>query len=297
MVTPSPLLGGLAGSAVTGGLILMVVGIRGTEVGDGRPPGAVGRWWSRFSGAGLPLALQRARRRRLGAALAVLFVLLAVTRIAALAVGGAVAAYYLPPLLAGSAATRTRIARLEGVEAWTRRLADVMTTRATLEAAVASTVRAAPSAIAEEVSALGARLAARIPTEAALRAFADAIDDPVGDMVAAALILAADRRGPRLVDVLRRLSETVAAEVALRRDLDADRQKPRSTARILTLFVLGAVAFIVLVPMFRQPYQTPVGEVVLAAVGALMAVLFMWMWQMTMAGPDGRFLNPQKGLR
>ncbi len=296
-MTGRELLGALAGTAVAAGLLLLVVGLRGTVDVTGRPPVGLARRWARLTGADLPRQRHAERRRRLLAAAATLLLLLAATRIVMLGLGAAAAAYYLPPLLSRRTAGRARIARLEGLEAWTRRLADVMSARATLETGIELSVRAAPPAIAGEVQALGARLAARVDTEETLRAFADDLDDPVGDMVAAALILAASRRGPRLVSALRRLAETVAAEVALRRELEADREKPRSTARILTLFVLVAVAFVMATPQFRHPYQSVLGEAVLAGAGGLLGVCFWWMWAMTSAPAEGRFLNHPRGDR
>lgn len=206
----------------------------------------------------------------------------------ALAAGLAVVA--LPRVLARRSAGRTRIARLEALETWTRRLSDVMAAHAALEQAVAASVRTAPPPIEAEVRTLGARLAARWPTEPALRAFAADLADPVGDVVAAALILTSRRRGPALVRSLRTLAASVAAEVAVRREVEADREKPRSTARILTLFVVAAVAVVMLVPRFRHPYQTALGELVLAAAFGLLAACFGWMWRIADTRPAGRFL-------
>jgi Flp pilus assembly protein TadB len=289
----APLAGALAGSGIGAGLLLIVAGVRGTVEQPGRPVGAWARRWARLTGADLPRQRRVDRRRRLVAAAAALLVLLAATRIVMLGVGVAAAMYYLPAVLSRRTAGRARIARLEAMEGWTRRLADVMSVRATLESGIESTAGSAPAGIAEEVQALAGRLAARIRTEEALRAFADDLDDPVGDMIAAALILASARRGPRLVNALRRLAETVGAEVAMRRELEADREKPRSTARILTVFVLAALAFVMAAPQFRAPYHSLAGELVLAAAGGLLAFCFYWMWQMTSAPAEGRFLNPR----
>ena len=94
----------------------------------------------------------------------------------------------------------------------------------------------------DEVSALAARLAARWPTETALRAFADDLDDATGDLVVATLILGARRRGPGLARVLTAVADSVAEEVAMRRKVEAERAKPRTTARAVTLITLGVVA-------------------------------------------------------
>ena len=64
-----------------------------------------------------------------------------------------------------------------------------------LEQAITASLRSAPEAIRPQVATLSARLSARWQTDAALRAFADDLDDATGDLVAASLILSAKRRG------------------------------------------------------------------------------------------------------
>ena len=297
-MTGRQLLGGLAGASITGGLLLVVVGVTGwwPGPGPGAPPGALIRWWRRVSGAALPVAERRARGRRWAGAVLTGLGVLAGCRMPVLAFGAAAAVVVLPRVLARRSAGRARIARLEALETWTRRLSDVMAAHAALEAGIAASVRTAPPAIEDEVRALGARLAAHWPAERALRAFAADVADPVGDVIAAALILTARRRGPALVRSLRTLAASVAAEVAVRRDVEADREKPRSTARILTVLVVAAVAFVMLVPRFRQPYQTVTGEVVLAAALGLLAGCFAWMWRIADARPGGRFLGADDGF-
>ena len=75
-----------------------------------------------------------------------------------------------------------------------------------------------------------------------MRAFADELDDPTGDLVAANLILGARRRGAGVASVLEALAESVAADVRARREIEADRAKPRSTARWVTIITVGPLA-------------------------------------------------------
>src|SRR5690606_27270845 len=104
-----------------------------------------------------------------------------------------VAALGLPYLLAPPA-TAAQIRRVEAMEEWTRSLAGVLGAGVGLEQALTATLRSTPEPIRPEVTQLVARLRARWDTEAALRAFADDLDDVTGDLVAANLILAARRR-------------------------------------------------------------------------------------------------------
>ena len=144
------------------------------------------------------------------------------------------AAVGLPSLLSASDA-QDRIARLEAMEEWIRSLSGVLTAGVGLEQALIATLRSAPTEIRPEVGRLVARLRARWGTEAALRALADDLDDSTGDLIAANLILGARRRGSGLAAVLESLAESVAADVRARRQIEADRAKPRTTARWPTI--------------------------------------------------------------
>jgi Flp pilus assembly protein TadB len=196
----------------------------------------------------------------------------------------------LPPLLTTSVASAGRITRLEALEDWTRRLADVLTVGVGLEQAIAASLRTAPAAIAPQVAALAARLGARWPTEAALRAFADDLDDATGDLVAAALILGSRRRGPGLGAVLDGLAGTVAEEVSMRRKVEADRARPRTTARWVTLITLGVVGLGALNGTYIRPYGSGLGQLVLAALALAFAGALVWMRAISAGTPEPRFL-------
>jgi Flp pilus assembly protein TadB len=78
----------------------------------------------------------------------------------------------------------------------------VLAVGVSLEQAIQASLRSTPDPIRPQVETLVARLATRWQTDAALRAFADDLDDATGDLVAASLILSAKRRGAGLVAVL-----------------------------------------------------------------------------------------------
>ena len=197
----------------------------------------------------------------------------------------------LPVLLSTSRVAARSIDRVEAMEAWTRRLADVLVIGVGLEQAIAATVRACPAPIQPEVSALAARLSANWPTEAALRGFADDLDDATGDLVAAALILAARRRGPGLARVLGALADSVAEDVAVRRKVEAERAKPRTTARAVTVITLGVVAVGALNGAYLRPYATLLGQLVLACIAVGFIACLAWMRALTLTAAAPRFLN------
>jgi Flp pilus assembly protein TadB len=200
-----------------------------------------------------------------------------------------VAALGLPMLLSsGSAASR--IERLEAMEEWTRSLAGVLTVGVGLEQALVATVRSTPAPIAPEVARLVARLRARWVTEDALRAFADELDDSTGDLIAANLILGARRRGAGLSSVLEGLAESVAADVRARRQVEADRAKPRATARWVTLISSGVLVILAVSGAYVEPYRAPLGQVVLVTLLTAYVATLVWMKRMAAGRDLPRFL-------
>ena len=173
------------------------------------------------------------------------------------------AAAGLPVLLSAPPAA-SKIDRLEAMEEWTRSLSGVLTAGVGLEQALIATLRSTPDPIRPEVTRLASRLRARWATEDALRAFADDLDDATGDVVAANLILGARRRGAGLASVLDALAESVAADVRARREIEADRAKPRATARWVTIITVSVLVFLALTGDYVAPFGTPLGQVLLA---------------------------------
>lgn len=195
------------------------------------------------------------------------------------------------PYLLSSADGREQITRLEALEEWIRSLSGVLTAGVGLEQALMATLRSAPPEIAPEVGRLVARLRARWSTETALRAFADELDDATGDLIAANLILGARRRGSGLAAVLESLAESVAADVRARRQIEADREKPRTTARWVTIITIGVLAVLGLTGDYVAPYRTGIGQLALALMLAGYAGVLVWMRRMAAGRALPRFLG------
>lgn len=195
----------------------------------------------------------------------------------------------LPTLLSAPPAA-TQIARLEAMEEWTRSLSGVLTVGIGLEQALVATLRSTPAPIADEVQRLVARLRSRWDTEKALRAFADELDDATGDLIAANLILGARRRGAGLASVLEGLAESVGADVRARRQVEADRAKPRATARWVTLISASVLVVLALSGTYVEPYRTPVGQVLLVLLLSAYVATLVWMRRMAAGKPLPRFL-------
>jgi Flp pilus assembly protein TadB len=278
-------------AAILGGLVLVGLGLRPTPAGPRQagPPSAraqrVRKLLRTRDGGGSVAA-----RRRLMLAVAAGLLGWLITGLAVLALAVPVAIVGLPRLL-GRANATAGIDRLEGLEEWTRNLAGVLAVGVGLEQAITASLRSTPTAIRPQVATLTARLAARWDTATALRAFADDLDDATGDLVAASLILSARRRGAGLVAVLESLAASVAEDVRARRMIDADRAKPRSTARAITIITLVVLALLAANKNYIQPYTSPLGEAFLALLLTAYAATLLWMRQMTLGRPTPRFLS------
>jgi Flp pilus assembly protein TadB len=199
------------------------------------------------------------------------------------------------PLLLSAPPSATQIVRLEAMEEWTRSLAGVLTVGVGLEQALVATLRSTPAPVAREVERLVARIRARWDTEAALRAFADELDDSTGDLIAANLILGARRRGAGLASVLEGLAESVAADVRARRQVEADRAKPRSTARWVTVISVGVLVVLAVSGSYVEPYRGPIGQVILVVLLSAYVATLVWMRQMANGRPLPRFLDTTAG--
>jgi tight adherence protein B len=284
----TPVLAAVFGATIAAGLILALHGLQ--RVPDEPPEfrdwrGATTRW--RHSGS----VARHRWRAPIAFAVGVTGWLLTGWLVTGLIV--VVTLLGLPVLLSTSRVAAHAIDRVEAVEEWARRLGDILVVGVGLEQAITASVRTCPEPVRPEVSALSARLAARWPTESALRTFADDLDDATGDLIAATLILGSRRRGPGLARVLTAVADSVAEEVAMRRRVEAERAKPRTTARAVTLITLGVVGLGALNGTYLAPYGTTLGQLVLAAITLGFVGALGWMRALTLTKPEPRFLTSE----
>lgn len=286
-MTPTALIAALAGALIVGGAVTLASALLTSNTRDTAQPRAVTRRWTLGGALGFgpwsPARLAAAAAAGLVVWLA--FGWLIIGALTAVTVLG------LPLLLATSRDASRRIDRVEAVEAWTRRLADLLATGMGLEQAISVSARTCPPDIAGPVQALVARLDAHWTTEDALYAFADDLDDPTADLMVAGLLLAARRRGPGLARVLGSVADSLAEEVAMRRSVEADRAKPRATARAVTLITLAVVVLGLLNTTYTAPYRTPLGQLVFAAIAVGFIAALAWMRALTLSRPAPRVLR------
>ena len=214
----------------------------------------------------------------------------ALTRWPVATVAAAAGGFMLPGLVGRKADRRSGIEKVEAIAGWAEMLRDTMAGAGGLEQSSVASAGVAPPAIRREVLTLAARLQ-RDRLAPALRDLADELDDPTGDLVVAALLLAADKSPKRLGQLLGTLAESARAEVTMRLRIDAGRARTRTSVRVVTFTTVGfAALLLVLNRSYLQPYDTAVGQLVLAVVAGCFATAFWWLARASRVDADERFL-------
>lgn len=289
----TPLLAAVAAVALIGGIWLFAVGFKPAPIPLGPPRRKKARSYGRLLGTDR----QSRRLRVLGAVGFVIGLFLAALTPWWIAIVIVPAAFVGIPMLLQTSEGKNQIARIEAMEEWTRSLAGVLGAGVGLEQAMQATLsRSTPDAIRPEVQLLVARLRARWDTRAALRQFAEDLNDPTGDAIVAGLLLAAERRGQGLAKMLEGIAERAAEDVRNRRRIEADLAKPRGTARWVTIITVGVLVLMALNGSYVKPYSHGIGPVILLALlGAYVAAL-LWMRRMSKGEELPRFLGNSRAL-
>ncbi|WP_261570140.1 type II secretion system F family protein [Frankia gtarii] len=210
-------------------------------------------------------------------------------------VGGlliAMAVFGLPRMLGPDREQARQVARTQGIAVWAEQLRDTLAAAAGLEQAIMATAPAAPPAIRDEVAALVARIDHRERLAPALRGLADDLDDPLADLVIAALILASQHQARQLSGLLGQLAATARAQVDMLGRIEVGRARMRTTMRVVVVTSLVfAGGLVIFNRSFLAPYSTAAGQLVLLAVGAIFIAGFVWLRRMAKIETPGRFLD------
>ncbi|ROO90101.1 type II secretion system (T2SS) protein F [Actinocorallia herbida] len=256
-----------AGGLACAGLCALVMAVRGTPV----KPGQTARKRSRED-------LLRALGTRTGIAVIAGFAALVLTQWVVVAVGIGLLVLGWDAVAGGAAEERRSMARLEGLANWAESLRDTIAGAVGLEQAIPSSVRAAAPALQPALRALVDRMHTRVPLPEALRRFAEDLDDASADLIIAALMLNARLRGPGLREMLGALAASARTELEMRRRVNAYRAMTRRSVQIVVGFSVGfALLVSVFNPSYVEPYNSFVGQIVLASVVGLYALGFFWL--------------------
>lgn len=268
------------------GLLLVVLGLRqrdDTEPTVQRGLAALVRWtgWHRAGGV---------RRIAVATGLAV-----GVGGLTGWPVGGVLAAglaWWLPRLVGPDTAHTRTLAHIEAIATWTEMLRDTLSAAAGLEQAVAATARTAPDAIRVEVTRLATRVERGSRLSDALAAFAQELADPTGDLVVAALVMAAQRNARQLTDLLGLLATTAREQASMRLRIASGRARVRTSVRVIVVVTLVMAAGLVFLNRgYLAPYDDVLGQVVLLAVGGLFFTAFTWLTRMSIVDEAPRLLT------
>lgn len=208
------------------------------------------------------------------------------------AVMAAVGSAALPSLMGIRARRSEAVARIEAIATWAELLRDVMAAAAGLQEAIVATGPLAPAPIRREVQ----RLAHRISTPGqrltpALRAFADELAHPLGDMVVTSLLLASERQG-RMGDLLGEVAVSARKTVAMRLRVEATRARTYVTTRLIVgITVLISVWLIGFRRDYLAPFDSPGGQVMLVLIGSIFCVAGVLMHRMATPTELARLLG------
>lgn len=283
-----PLLAALAATLILGGILLAIAGLQKRPVELSRP--------RRIPTPHFIEAMdRRARIMLVGGVL--------VGGVVAVATGWVAGILIIPALLVGvpylldNKGEADKVTRIEAMEEWVRALAGTLGAGSSLEQGIQATLKSTPPPIYPEVATLVARINSRTSTRTALRAFADDLDDEIGDKIVAPLLLGAEHRGAALVGVLDDLASSVADQVRARRVIEAERAKPRTTARWLTIILLLLLGGLSLTGEYVAPYRTPLGQMILVANLTLFGLLLTWMKRLATSRRTRRFIGSDAARR
>lgn len=189
------------------------------------------------------------------------------------------------------------IERTDALASWIENLRDVLLAGDQPIGAIASTVPSAPPAVRPAVRRLSAALGHQDP-DTAFRRFADELDDPLGDLVAAGLLIAV-QRGARTVAVLTSLAEQARVAADRRRIVEAERAPIQREVLLLSL-IMGALVLTLLVfgrSSYLDAYDTNAGQLFLGAILAVYAVLLLRVQRLSKFPRPSRFLTGAGGSR
>jgi Flp pilus assembly protein TadB len=183
------------------------------------------------------------------------------------------------------------VERTDAIASWIENLRDVLVAGDQPVGAINATVATCPPPIRPQVRRLAAGLGRQDP-DVVFRRFADDLDDPLGDLVAAGLLIAV-QRGARTAAVLSSLAEQARRQADRRRLVEAERAPIQREVTLLTL-IMGSLVVALLVfgrADYLAPYDTGGGQLFLGVVLAIYALLLIRVQRLATFPRPSRFLT------
>ena len=183
------------------------------------------------------------------------------------------------------------IQQLEGLASWIESVRDVLMAGEQPIGAISSTAASSDPVIRPHVRRLAAGLGRQDP-DMVFRRFADDLDDPLADLVAAGLAIAI-RRGARTVPVLSALAEQTREQVDRRRLIEAERAPLRREVQALSLIMGGLVVALLVFGRsdYLNAYDSGAGQLFLTAALGGYAALIMRVQRLGAFPRPSRFIT------
>jgi len=210
---------------------------------------------------------------------------------------GAVGWWATGMILDGERGADAEVEKVEAIATWTEQLRDVLLAGDQPIGAIQATVATAPDPVRAHVRALAARLG-RQNEQVVLRQWADALDDPTADLVAAGLLVALSH-GARAEAVLTSLAGQARQQAERRRLLEAERAPVKrevwAVTGMMSLQLLGGLLFAR--SSYLAPYRTTTGQLVLCVLLAIFLGLVVRVQQLSRFPKPARFLTLRGAAR
>jgi Flp pilus assembly protein TadB len=184
------------------------------------------------------------------------------------------------------------VERSEALASWVENVRDVLQSGNQPVGAIGVTTDTCPQSIRPHVRSLFARLSAGQPAEVAFRRFADEMDEPLADLVAAGLLIAVSR-GAETEDVLSALATQARHQADRRRIVEAERAPMRREVWMVSFVMcalLGAV-FLFARSSYLNAYDDLTGQLFLAVILVAYGALLIWVGRLARFPRPSRFLT------
>lgn len=252
----------LAGIALAGAGLLLVSGLKKVPVTPSRKVRITpAQAWSRFTRRPAGKAGRQRDLRLLAAVAAGLAIFLFTGWLIAIPLVPAVV--FLLPILFGRAPS-SDIPLLEALDRWVRTLATTLPGGRSVTQTLKASRTNAPPLLADEIGELVDRLNWGWDPQEALQRFADRLDSPDADAVVASLKLAITHTEGISANLLG-IADSLQERLRATRQIENERDRPRQTARIVTIISALMIASTALFGRgYFAPYNTPLGQLIVA---------------------------------
>lgn len=281
-MTPSPLTGAFVGALVMSGVLLIVLGARGTAA----QPASKQTDTDQQS----PKATFVTNLRALTISAVGGIVIGAATGWWSITVLGCLGGLLIPAMYAERQSQITDRRRVSAVASWVETVRDLLSAASGIDEAIIRSAQTLPptSPIKAEIETLAAT-ATLGGLRNGLKQFGAAMGDPTVDYVTATLMIASERSSGVLHEQLSEAASVAREQVSGRERVDASRSRVRTASTAIVVVTVVMVVFIIgTQPSYATWYGKLTGQVVLTVAGCVELVGVWWL---------ARIARPEQGTR